>query len=362
MKKILITMTLLILSMNACFAQDLLNNVFNAVQAINYGVSPSAVVQDYAYDYAQQKINNAQQTQNQNNYYQPTQYQTNTQYPTQQVNPYQNVNADTSTNQYSAPAQNPYVENMPSYNGDFVIKPFGTFTYYDGLMDVINKLRAMQGVTEIYLDYYGLLSCTEIKTVNLKKIPQEKLSSVINAYLIKQTADMKNYPFVGKDGTKHYSYGGLATVEAKTVMIENTPFDLSIRFLVNDGMTIQAPSKVFRDTRGRYYPLFIKEIYLKSYSPLTKDNWQKINQAHRSKFASILNNLSETDSYEVKEQNWRIHHKYSNIFSFSYDEYNSKCELSYSSDNYQNYLDEFYKEHLKKIDAQKYKSVPNSKI
>jgi len=115
MKKILITMTLLFLSMNACFADGgILNNVFNAVQAINYGVSPSAVVQDYAYDYAQQKINNAQQTQtqNQNNYYQTPQYQTNTQYPTQQVNPYQNVNADNNTNQYSAPAQNPYAQNV----------------------------------------------------------------------------------------------------------------------------------------------------------------------------------------------------------------------------------------------------------
>lgn len=125
MKKILITMLLLILIAMPCFADaDLVNTMFNAVRAVNYGASPTAVLRDSAYDYAQQKINNAQQNvQPQNNYYQPTQYQantqyqapqyqTNTQYPTQQVNPYQNVNADTNTQQYSAPAQNPYVENV----------------------------------------------------------------------------------------------------------------------------------------------------------------------------------------------------------------------------------------------------------
>ena len=341
MKKILILLLLLLINTNICFAQGLLDNVLDATQAINYGVPPSTVLRDSAYDYAQQQINNAQQnSQNQNNYYQPAQYQTNTQYQTPQANPYQNVIINDSNSQDATPAQNSYVENVQSYNGNFAIKPFGSFTYYDGLMDVINKLRAMQGVTEIYLTYDGY---PHPKTGNLKNIPSEKLSSVINAYLLREAANMKSYPFIGKDGKTYYSYAGLAKVEAKTVMIENTPFDFSIRFLVNDGMSVQAPSKVFKDTRGRYYPLFIKEICLNSYSPLVKDNWQRINQAHKNKFAVLLNNLSEVGEAYVTESKWQVHDKYSNYFSFSYDKYNSKCELSYSSDNYQNYLNEFYK-------------------
>jgi len=367
MKKILITLLLVIASSNICFAQGLLDNVLDAAQAINYGVPPSAILRDSAYDYAQQQINNTQQnTQNQNNYYQPAQYQnqqyqTNTQYQAPQANPYQNVIINDGSSQDYTPAQNPYVQNVQSYDGNFVIKPFGAFTYYDGLMDVINKLRAMQGITEIYLAYDGY---PHPKTVNLKNIPSEKLSSVINAYLLKETANIDSQTFIDKEGkTRYYNYG-LAKIEAKTVMIENTPFDITIRLLVNDVMSVHAPNKVFKDTKGRFYPLYITEISLHSNSYLTNSNWQKINLACKNKFATLLNNVSEVEKnyYANNETDWQVHDKDSNKFSFAYDEYNHKCELSYSSDNYKKYLNEFNEEHLKKIESQKYKSVPNSKI
>lgn len=367
MKKILILCLLVLLNTNICFADGVLDNVLNSVQAINYGVPPSEVAKDYAYQYAQQQAENQQQNYNyqqnqyQNNYYQTPQYQ-NQQYQDTPVNPYQNVDVDSSANQHSAPVQNPYVRYSQSYNGDFVITPFGNISFYDGLMDVINKLRAMPSVTEIYLDFDKLLSnVVNLKTGNLKYIPQEQLTSVVKAYLAKETANTKIYPFIDKNGKTSYYNDGYAVLKAKTIMLENTPFELSIKFLSNAAMAVHAPNKVLNSNRG-CYPLYVSGVLLSSDSYLTKDNWQKINQACKNKFAVLLSNLSEVDEVNISEKEWQVHDKYSNIFSFEYDEDRSNCSLSYSSDNYKNYLDNYYKENLKKIDAKKYNSVPNSKI
>lgn len=382
MKKILITMSLLVLSTMPCFADaDLVNTMFNAVRAVNYGVSPTAVLRDSAYDYAQQKINNAQQNvQPQNNYYQPTQYQTNTQYqapqyqtntqyPTQQVNPYQNVNADTNTQQYSTPAQNLYVENVQSYNGSYIIKPFGTFNFDDGVIDVINKLKATPGISEIYFNYDNFY-VSPCKTINLKNVPNEKLSSVLNAYLVRQTTDMKTckrqkgVTFLDSNGKNRYCYGFPATITAKTVLIENTPFEITITFHSGEGAVIRNPNKVIKDSAGYFYPLFIWDIGLKSSSSLINNNWGKINQLCKNKFSTLINALPEVERTQIQTTRenyaeWEVNDAKGNSFSFHYD---NSCELDYSMDYYSKYLENLYKEHLKKIESQKYKSVPNSQI
>ena len=359
MKKILITMTLLILSAMPCFADaDLMNTMFDAVQSINYGVSPTAVLRDSAYDYAQQQIDNAQQTQNQNYNYQTPQYQTNTQYP-QQVNPYQNVNADTSTNQYSAPVQNPYVQSTQAPSGNFAITPFGNFTFYDGLMDVINKLYAMNGVIEIYLKYDGY---PHPSTGNLKKLPKEKLATTINAYLMRESANTENISFIGKDGKTHYYKGGYVEIIAKKVWIEDIPFDFTMRLFANAGMVIHAPNKVIRDSKGFYYPLCVRIISLNTEAPNKISNLQKLNQDLKNKFAILINNWSDADRQNMMDYKWNVCDKYLNNFSFGYDAERGSGSLLYTSEQYGKYLNEVYQENLRRLDSQKYKQGSNSKI
>ncbi len=365
MKKILITLLLVVASTNICFAQGLIDNVLDTVQAVNYGVPPSAIVQDYASQYAQQKIDNAQQnTQNQNNYYQPAQYQTNTQYQNPQyqaspVNPYQNVNVDNSSNQ------------------NFVINPFGTLQWDDGILDVINKLKAMSGVTEIYFSYDGGRNFSQ--SVNLKNVPKEKLAGAINSYLLKQTAaetiykkqkdgtikviptKVRSEDFIDATGKARHYFDSQAHIKAKTVFIENTPFEISISFFANKGMVAYKPSNVVKDSTGYFYPLYMKSVNLNSTSALVNNTWRQIEQVCKNKFSALADTQSEASMVEDPQSNtseWEVTDKKDNSFSFGFD---GDCGLSYSrSRNYSDYLDNLYNQHLIKIESQKYKSVPNS--
>lgn len=357
MKKILILLLLFLINTNICFAQGLLDNVLDTVQAVNYGVPPSAIVQDYASQYAKQKIDNAQQnTQNRNYYYQPAQYQ-NPQYQVSPVNPYQNVNVDNYSNQ------------------NFVINPFGSLQWDDGVIAVINKLKAMSGVTEIYFSYYG----SPNQSVNLKNISNEKLLSVINSYLLKQTAAETIYKkqkdgtikvistkidsedFIDATGkTRHY-FNHQASITAKTVFIENTPFEISIGFFTNKGIAIYKPSNVIKDSTGYFYPLYMKSVNLNSKSALANNTWRQIEQVCKNKFSALADTQSEASMVEDPQSNqseWEVTDKKDNSFSFGFD---GDCGLNYSrSSNYSDYLDNLYNQHLIKIESQKYKSAPNS--
>lgn len=355
MKKILITMTLLFLSTNACFADGVLDNVLNTVQEINYGVPPSEVAKDYAYQYAQQKANYVQQqnynVQNSNNQYQNSQYQVSP------VNPYQNVNVDNSASQ------------------NFLINPFGSFQWDDGVFDVINKLKAMHGVTEIYFSYYNSAK----QSINLKNVPKEKLAGVINSYLLKDTAaeaakynrqthSVKIIPsrinsenFVDSNGKTKPYFDHQVTINAKAVFIENTPFEITITFGTNKGVTVYKPSNVIKDSTGYFYPLYMGDITLESSSVLADKTWRQIEQICRNKFSAITNTQSDASTIEDPQSNesdWTVTDKKDNVFSFRYVD---NCVLSYSrSSNYSDYLDNLYKQHLIKLESQKYKSVPNS--
>lgn len=357
MKKTLITLLFLITGANICFAQGLLDNVLDTVQAVNNGVPPSAIVQDYAYQYAQQKTYDAQQ-QNYNVQYPNTQYQ-NQQYQATPVNPYQNVNVDNS------------------YNQNFVINPFGSLQWDDGVIDVINKLNAMSGVTEIYFIYDGGRNFTQ--SVNLKNVPKEKLAGTINSYLLKATAAETIYKkqnngtikviptkidsdkFVDTTGKTKQYYHFQAHIKAKTVFIENTPFEINIGFSANKGMIVSKPSNVIKDSTGYFYPLYMTSVSLGSTSPLINNTWRQIEQICKNKFSAIADTQSEASMVEDPQSNkseWEVKDKKGNYFTFGFD---GDCGLSYElSGSYSDYLDNLYNQHLINIETQKYKSVPNS--
>jgi len=304
-------------------------------------------------------------------------------------NQYQNYRNASSQQEVVNPYQNMYIN---SNNTDrYIINPFGSIRWDDSVLEVIEKLKRMQGIENVKIGgKYPILY-------------NQSPSAVLNTYFINNTKVVHyNFnPLTGKEGKitlrpyknlidargnkkKYFDTGVVIT--ASPIIIEGTPFELSASFISNKGVVINKSKNVYQDSTGYIYPLILSNIELTSKSNALKTTHNLIYQICRNKFPQIIEEELkwEPPSVDFKtgesirpaikptvdiSNNFDINikDKAQSSFSFSYNEVNMGdfipqygLSMTYSKDrSYFEYLNKLYEDYVSNIEAQKYKSTPS---
>lgn len=360
-KKIFLSILILILNTNICFAKT--SGLDKFFQAVNEVISYSSNI-----PYQNSESQNGQ-------YYNQ-----------------QNSNIKIQNNPYQVEIiSSPY--NFKNKN-NYSINPFGSINWDDNLFDTVMKLKRMQGIKKLEVELSNdkkneasipvfdnknnkWHDLNENKKINLVAVPNNEILLKLNNYLISESKyhkhnDKKIYrtPLSYRDSKginkKYLPYD--AMIVAGPVYIEQTPFNIQVSFKSCIGLAVYNSNKIFVDSTGVSYPLIITKVELVSYSKALNQTRERISQLCQSKFRFFMDDNFESGRIYYDDQDtWSVVDQIENQFKFNYSSIsaisptNYELSMSYIRNmDFVKYLDELYKKHLSNLEVQRYKSTPNS--
>jgi len=171
------------------------------------------------------------------------------------------------------------------------LKPFGSFSWSDGLLDVVMKTQSTEGVdkTELCVSdsciTIGNLKTMDELSVRITELIKKKNPIYLNPNDPRVKGDLA--VFTAAAGVKKVFPETQAHfyVKAKSIIIAGIPFEMRIDMEIAPGLVVKTFDKVaYNAGKLYYYPLVLKTISLDSRSPILNSKHMEIRKILESKY------------------------------------------------------------------------------
>lgn len=244
---------------------------------------------------------------------------------------------------------------MPAFaqdqNSDLTIKPFGNFTWHDGLFKAITTAQSIAGIEKLDIKVGEVISSDP-------KITEKQIQAMLSERYAGDmlTRSLGNAKVAGqqcvesKDAVFYY-FLQRAEITVSPIIISNVPFTASLEFVSNCGLAIQHPEEVTKDASGKVItPLKLVGVTLTSKSPLLGENIGKIAAAMQEKYKAFppspfgMENMLNKNRADASQADAAGN----NVQVQCYPE---NCTIAYRTTNSD--VDEAYRKHLADIEVSK---------
>jgi len=246
------------------------------------------------------------------------------------------------------------------------IKPFGEFSWDDGLGDVFEKIKRINGIESVIVDF-GRRRFNDLSIADL-----DVFDSKILAVLNNSTEDSRYYNELFTrcctklEGTSKTMSDFTCTIEAKPVLVCGIPLVLRIFFEVKPGFLIKFPAKTFKVSLPNgevvYFPLVLRSVSLVAEKDVRapKESIRKIQEMLTEKYKVYDHDYKNIPK---NPEEWggpgtEIEDAHFGSARFSVRPWNEgvDIDMSYSSEGVLKQLEDVYSKYIIDLNAEKNKS------
>lgn len=242
-----------------------------------------------------------------------------------------------------------YVGNyIKQSKNDSLITPFGDIRWDDNVIELVNKLTKIQGISNIKYSTNNVFN-EDNNTISIEdvKTSQTFIDFINNNY--SNNSDKKLYEVINKDGSIKYNSNNIKPkIVADHIYISGIPFELTIYLTYNPGIILRKDNNIISDDYSYIFPYTVTEVSLESAPNQNNSDINKIINiivSKYNKFSCVSNTANKIllgECYDSKLS----HIKY--LFS------ESAASLEYHNESYI-YLDTL--EYISNVNALKKKEI-----
>jgi len=179
-----------------------------------------------------------------------------------------------------------FILSQQAFGGE-QISPFGSLAWDDGILESYEKILALKGLEEVYIDLGGEqfpVRWHEKEPIQevLERIVKQKYAQALKdesrAYFLVSYND-KNGKEVG------YIWNFQPSLVARPVVVKGVPFTLTIEFKNSDGFAVTFPDKVLKIKKYNIScPLFTQTVSIFATSPKVETQFKALDAMLEKKY------------------------------------------------------------------------------
>jgi len=232
------------------------------------------------------------------------------------------------------------------------IRPFGEFTWQDGLIDVIQKINGIAGIESIAVSCQGGRLMDVPIPVDLTKVGDIVFVSFRGCQPGSDKEPISRFPvesYLAKDGATRTYVCRRIEVVAEPIVIAGIPFKMSIRFAPALGLAVACPTKVL-SAPPYDFPMIIERVEIISDSPGLKDHLQDINDIVTAKYGALKRGPNGCPIVEREDDLG------SSVLVVACP---GRYTITYTGTYEAERLEELYRKHIADIESQRIRKAPD---